>query len=155
MLLSRDLYTGLIQYVQAEAGTTPVFIRGTPNPPVADVDEWLSFDILSIIDGPCRRNTIERYIDIQIICFSKYATLRSDNKFVAIYDLADKYSRLFHKKDVMIKNTCIQFKENKIVPLDLRSVGDFAKDILQQLPPLHTLSVVLLNQGVINSTQEI
>lgn len=155
MLELKDLYTGLLQYIQKEAGDTPVFMRGVPNPSVADVDEWLSFDILSIIDGASRRNTIERYIDIQLICYSKYATHRSDNSFIAIYNLADKYGKLFHKKDVLIKNTCIQFKENKIVPLDLRSVGDFAKDILQQLPPLHTLSVVLLNQGMIHSSQEI
>ncbi len=123
-----------------------------PLPTIDGKDEWICFDILSMINGPARRNTVEMYIDTQITLYSLHAEHRSDKKFDAIYRLLDKYGSLFHRKDHVIKNTCIQFKENRIVPLDLRSTGDFAKEMLNQLPPLHTQSVVILNQGLISST---
>jgi hypothetical protein len=126
-------------------------VRGAPAQAVANLDEWIVFDILSIIDTPSQRHAIERAIDIQIICYSKHGIHRSDNKLDAVYRLADKYAAAFQSKDIMIKSTCISFKENRMVPLDLRSTGDFAKSQVNALPPLHTMSMVILNQGTINS----
>lgn len=146
-----DLYKELLAYVKAIDPNMPMQIRGTPPISQDNIDEWIVFDILSMLDGVARRNVVERYVEVQIICYSRYATLRADNKFDAIYSLTDKYNAAFHRKDLCIKNTCIQFKESRIVPLDLRSTSDFAKDILQNLPPLHTMSMVILNQGIISS----
>lgn len=152
MITNSELYLGLLSYVKAIDPLMPMQIRGIPAPPVAEANEWIVFDILSIIHSPARRHTVDINIDVQLICYSKHATHRTDNKFTAIYDLLDKYGAAFQRKDVVIKSTCIQFKENRIVPLDLRSTGDFAKEALNQLPPLHTQSVVILNQGLISST---
>lgn len=152
MITHAELYLGLLNYVRAIDPNMPMQVRGTPSPAVEEKDEWIVFDILSIINSPARRHTVDVNIDVQLICYSRYATHRKDNKFTAIYDLLDKYGSYFHRKDVVIKNTCIQFKENRIVPLDLRSTGDFAKEALNQLPVLHTQSVVILNQGLISSS---
>lgn len=149
-----ELHLGLLQYVQSIDPNMPMQVRGTPQQSLAELDEWIVFDILSMIDGPCRRHTIEKYIDVQIICYSKHGVHRKDNKFNAVYELCDKYAKAFHSKDLMIKSTCISFKENRIVPLDLRSTGDFAKSQVNALPPLHTMSMVILNQGTINSYTE-
>jgi hypothetical protein len=148
-----EIYLGLLKLVKAVDPDMTMVVRGMPMPTLDRKDEWMCFDILSIISQPCRRNTIETYVDIQLILYSLHAEHRSDKKFDAIYRLIDKYGDLFHQKDVTIKNTCIQFKENRIVPLDLRSTGDFAKEILNQLPALHTMSVVILNQGLISSSK--
>lgn len=152
MITYQEMYLGLLSYVKAVDPNMPMFVRGTPTPEYATANEWLSFEILSFIDSPARRHTVDKLVDVQLICYTKHATHRTDNDFTALYRLMDKYGPLFDRKDVRIKNTCIQFKENRIVPLDLRSVGDYAKDILNQLPPLHTLSTVILNQGLISST---
>lgn len=146
-----QLHLGLLAYVQAIDPLMPMQIRGTPTIAMEKLDEWITFDILSMMDGPCRRGTVEKYIDIQVILYARHGVHRKDNKFNAIYSLVDKYAPAFHSKDVMIKSSCISFKENRMVPLDLRSTGDFAKDQVNQLPPLHTTSMVILNQGVINS----
>ena len=146
-----ELHLGLLQYVQAIDLAMPMQVRGTPQQFLSDLDEWIVFDILSMIDGPCRRHSIEKYIDIQLICYSKHGVHRKDNKFNAIFEMVDKYAGAFAGKDLMIKSTCISFKENRIVPLDLRSTGDFAKSQVNALPSLHTMSMVILNQGTINS----
>lgn len=151
MLNKTELYLGLLAYVKAVDPAMTMMIRGTPTPSYDGLDEWLSFEVLSIVESPARRHTIDAVVDVQLICYSRTAGHRSDHDFAAIYRLMDKYGPIFHQKDVRIKNTCIQFKENRIVPLDLRSVGDYAKDILNQLPPLHTLSTVILNQGLVSS----
>jgi hypothetical protein len=151
MITYSELYLGLLNYVKAIDPAMPMFVRGTPTPSYEGVDEWISFEILSFMESPSRRHTVDMLVDVQLICYTRHATHRKDNKFTAQFDLMDKYGPLFHQKDVNIKNTCIQFKENRIVPLDLRSVGDYAKDIINQLPPLHTLSTVILNQGLISS----
>ena len=147
-----DIYLGLLQIVKAVDPNMPMVVPGIPVPSLEGKDEWISFNILSIINTPSRRTADEVLVDVQLIVYSLHAQHRSDRKFSAIYNLVDKYSSLFHKRDHVIKNTCIQFKENRIVPLDLRSIGDFAKEILNQLPTLHTLSTVILNQGLISSS---
>jgi hypothetical protein len=152
MITYADLYLGLLNYVKNVDPDMPMFVRGTPTPAYEGKNEWFSFEILSFMESPARRHTIDMTVDIQLVCYTRHATHRTDNDFTALYKLMDKYAPLFHQKDVIIKNTCIQFKENRIVPLDLRSVGDYAKDILNQLPPLHTLSTVILNQGLISSS---
>ena len=149
-----ELHLGLLRYVQSIDPNMSMQIRGTPVQSLVDLNEWIVFDILSMMDGPCRRHTIEKYIDVQLICYSKHGIHRTDNKFNAIYEMVDKYAGAFHSKDLVIKSTCISFKENRIVPLDLRSTGDFAKSQVNQLPPLHTMSMVILNQGTINSYTE-
>lgn len=151
MLSFTELYLGLLNHVKAVDPNMAMQIRGTPSPELKDKNEWIVFDILSFVDSPARRFTIDMMVDVQLICYSRYATHRTDNRFTGIYDMADKYASIFHRKDIRIKNTCIQFKENRIVPLDLRSTGDFTKDSLNQLPPLHVQSIVILNQGLISS----
>jgi len=146
-----ELHLGLLDYVQKIDPAMPMVIRGAPMISLDGLDEWIVFDILSMADGIARRNVVERYIDVQLICYSRYATQRKDNKFNSVYSLSDKYAPHFNRKEIMIKSSCIQFKENRMVPLDLRSTGDFAKDILNSLPQLHTMSMVILNQGTINS----
>lgn len=150
MIQHADLFLGLLAYVKAADPDMPMFIRGTPVPSYEGKNEWLSFEILSINNGAARINANEVTVDIQCTCYSRTATHRTDNSFTAIYTLADKYGALFHQRNVRLKNTCIQFKENKIIPLDLRSTGDYAAQALNQLPPLSTLSVVILNQGIIS-----
>lgn len=149
-----ELHLGLLKYVQSIDPTMSMQVRGTPQQSLVDLDEWIVFDILSMIDLPGPRNTIQKIIDIQLICYSKHGVHRKDNKFNAIFELADKYAKAFHSKDLMIKSTCITFKENRMVPLDLRSTGDFAKSQVNALPPLHTMSMVILNQGTIHSYTE-
>lgn len=146
-----EIYLGLLEYVQKADPSMPMVIRGTPTISLDKLNEWIVFDVLSMVDGAARRGVVELYIDVQLICYSRHAVHRTDNKFDSIYTLADKYSPLFHRKDIMIKSSCIQFKENKMVPLDLRSTGDFASNILNSLPVLNTMSMVILNQGIINS----
>lgn len=147
-----DIYLGLLKLVKAVDPNMPMIIPGMPAPTLEGKNEWVSFNILSIINTPCRRSAEEAVVDIQLIVYSLHAQHRTDKKMTAIYALLDKYGPIFHKRDHVIKSTCIQFKENRIVPLDLRSVGDFAKEILNQLPTLHTLSTVILNQGLISSS---
>lgn len=149
-----DIYKGLLDIVHKLDPNVVLQVRGIPTETLVDIDEWISFDILAFIDMPSRRNVIDRVVDIQTTCYSRHAVHRSDKKFGAHYALATKYGALFHKKDILIKNTCIQFKENRIVPLDLRSTGFFANNISNPTPLLNTQAIVILNQGVISSSTE-
>jgi hypothetical protein len=149
-----EIYTGLLSLVKSLDPSVVMQVRGVPTDSIADLDEWISFDILAFIDMPSRRNVIDRVIDIQTTCYTRHAVHRGDKKFGAHYALATKYGALFHKKDILIKNTCIQFKENRIVPLDLRSTGFFASNTSNPTPLLNTQAIVILNQGVISSNIE-
>lgn len=149
-----DIYKGLLAIVRNADPNMVMQVRGVPTDSLVDIDEWISFDILAFIDMPSRRNVIDRVVDIQTTCYTRHAVHRSDKKFGAHYALSTKYGALFHKKDVLIKNTCIQFKENRIVPLDLRSTGFFANNISNPTPLLNTQAIVILNQGVISSSTE-
>ena len=146
-----EIHLGLLQYVQAIDPNMSMQVRGVPPQSLETLEEWIVFDILSIMESPSRRHTVDIAVDIQLICYSKYGVHRKDRQFDAPYRLLDKYAAAFHSKDIMIKSTCISFKENRIVPLDLRSTGDFAKNQVNALPPLQLMSMVILNQGIINS----
>lgn len=149
-----ELYLGLLKLVSEVKPDMAMVIRGTPAPQLSSLDEWISFELLSLHDLPARVDTVYKVLDIQLTCYARHGTLRADKRFGAHFGLADVYGKVFHKRNIQIKNTCIQFKENRMVPLDLRSTGDYAAEITNSLPQLHTQSVVILNQGIISSTVE-
>jgi len=153
MITYSDLYLGLLKYVKAVDEAMPIFIRGTPIPSYEGHNEWIAFEVVGFLEHPTRVFSIDMDVDIQLICYTRHATHRTDNKFTAMYSLLDKYAPLFHSKDVLIKDTCIQFKENRIVPLDLRTQTMYSKDYADSQSSTHILATVILNQGLISSTR--
>jgi len=151
---STEIRLGLLKKIKEIDPSMPICIRGMQAPKLEGLPEWIAFEVLYQGSAPSRRGVISKEIDVQITVYTRHAEYRSDKKFTAISDLEDKYGAIFHQKDICIKSSCISFQENRIVPLDLRSIGDFAKDIIQQEPPLHTLASVILNTGFINSYKE-
>lgn len=146
-----DVYLGLAKRVQDTFPGLPLALKGMPQPDLSHADDFIDFQVLSFLESPARTHTVDLDLTIQIMCYAKHAERRADNKIARVFELADMAVAAFQRKDVVIKDTCILFKEARIIPLDLRSIGDFSKVIYQQSPPLDFMCAVVLIDGCVGS----
>jgi hypothetical protein len=135
---------------QAIFPTAPLIIKGTQYPS-QDVPEFMMIDLLAHTTVPHHRYTQCVKFTLQMVCYSLPGNMRTDGKFFRHLEMADAVKAAMDNLVIPVtnKNTCIELHECKITPLDLRSLGDFAKDIYANTPPLHLLSTVLILDGVI------
>jgi hypothetical protein len=144
-----DIYLGLANIVALLLPNAPVFLKGMANPSVNGKDEWAAFELLYSMPITIRKNAQGRKIAVQITAYSAHAEHRADKKVNRVYELGDIYKEAFHQKDILLKSSCIQFKESIIKYIDLRSLSDFSKQIYQNSPPLHLMASVIITEGII------
>lgn len=146
-----DIYLSIAAAVQSVAPTRLMLAKGYPQPPLTGVEEWVSYALVSIQEMPSEGHAVLQDISIQVTSFSVHAHLRSDRKIGRVFEMADQYAKAFRRKSVRANNSCIMFKEPRIIPLDLASAGDFSKIAYQQSPSLDTMSTVMLIDALVGS----
>ncbi len=130
--------------------TMPLIIKGAPAPLLENKEEWVQFDFLSSFPIPAHAPEKRNALYMQVICFSRHAHLRLDRSIVAPWTLAEKYSDALTNLTVKVpvgdssETSCFRIHEAKQVYLDLKSSGEFSKQIYLPSVPLDTHCVVLL-----------
>jgi hypothetical protein len=126
-------------------------IKGIPAQSKEGSYEWLSLDLLSSIEVATQtiQNSDKRLI-FQLTCFSKHSEYRPDNDFTAPWKLASKFKGILHRAKYPIQNTCLKFLDTKMTYLDLRSSGDYAKELYQSSPLLQTHAVLITASALIS-----
>jgi hypothetical protein len=132
----------------------PFVIRGVQYP--TQYDDFLEVNVLNITPQTSSRWRKFVKFAVEIKCFSKHTNIRGDNngEIDPHFTLAKPYIDLLNQRRHIINNTCIQFNEPKIVNLDLKSLGDFAKSADQQSPSLNLFVLAIQITGTINRTKE-
>ena len=127
-----------------------IFIPGWPHPDISNADDWLEFFILSGDRYASRVIDDKRAISLEIIVYSIHASSRKhDRKTNNELTISDAILPIFDQKRFLVKDSAIQLKEAKMVPLDLRSMGDFAEKVKQRAPDLNVNTAVILIDGEI------
>lgn len=146
-----DIYTELASVIQDVMPEIIMLLRGEPIPKIGSVEEWIQFDFLS--NYPIASQTKRKFDDwcnFQVTCYSMHSEYRVDHKFSRPYELASIYKPAINRKNYPIKNTCIKFYDATMQYLDLRSSGDFSKEIYQNNPSLQVHSTVLTSRARIS-----
>ena len=150
MISASEIYLALGKHIRSVVDV-PLVVRSVPQESKEQWDDWVAYELLSIVDSPARTHTVDRVVTIQIIIYSRHTEKRRDNKLTANLELADTIYTAVNRRNVPLKDSCIQLKDAKMVTMDLRSIGDFAKGIYQQSPSLDLQSTVLLIDGIIST----
>lgn len=146
-----DIYTGVAKIIRALDPAMTVVLRGQPIPKIGTKEEWLQFDFLS--QYPIASQTTLKYdewCNFQLSCYSVHAEYRADRSFTRPYEIGETYKQLINRKSYPIKDTCIQFFDATMQYLDLRSSGDFSKEIYQNNPSLQVHSTVITSRARIS-----
>lgn len=131
-----ELYLGMAKIIRDVDPNIPLILKGMPHPELADYPDFLAFDLLNETEKPTRNQDGDKMFNIQLACNSAHAEYRADRKITAPYDIATIYKPYIHRANHMIKNTCFRTLDAKITYLDLRSAGDYSKQIYQNSPSL-------------------
>jgi hypothetical protein len=119
-----------------------------------DAEEFVSFNGLALYDIRSRADTEAYRVFVEVIAYSKQAPYRADKKFMRVWEIAQAYRNLLSQKRIVVESTCVQFKEARLMSLDLNSLGDFAQAIDQQSPALGLDAVVIEVEGIITQVKE-
>lgn len=136
------------------AGVDPLIklsVKQAMIPTLVDSDDWVTFDLLSVVQYASRWSHEEDHIMLQIVTYSKHAEFRVDKSPGAIYTLTDKYKNVLNQVTMPIegKDWCVQWKEPRVSFIDNRLMGDFSKVIYQQSPEMKTMSGVIFIEGTV------
>jgi hypothetical protein len=125
-------------------------MKGATATPLKDADDWAQFQLLNSFELPLSttQNSYRRVL-LQLSCYSKIQQYRADAKFDAPWTLARKYKCLMHRKNIRIENTCLKIQDSKMIYMDLKASGDYAKEIYQSSPSLQIHSVVITSTALI------
>lgn len=128
-----------------------VDIKGIPAQSKDGVSDWLSVDLLNSLEMATQTTeNSDRRLLFQITCFSKHAEYRIDKEFIAPWKLANRFKPVLHRAAYPIQNTCLKFLDTKMMYLDLRSSGDYAKELYQSSPVLQTHAVLITASAIIS-----
>ena len=126
-------------------------IKGIPALSKEGVSDWLSVDLLNSLEVATQTvANSDRRLLFQITCFSKHAEYRIDKEFTAPWKLANRFKPVLHRAAYPIQNTCLKFLDTKMMYLDLRSSGDYAKELYQSSPVLQTHAVLMTASAIIS-----
>lgn len=131
--------------------TILVDIKGIPAQSKEGLEEWVSIDLLNSMEQPSQ--TLEhsnKHLLFQLTCFSMHAEYRQDRDFVAPWKLSNKFKPVIHRARYSIDTSCLKFQDVKIIYLDLRSSGDYAKELYQSSPILQTHAVLMTAHAIIS-----
>jgi hypothetical protein len=128
----------------------PMFIPGWPHPDLSKYDDWLEYFILSGDRHPSRLQDDKRDFSLQIIVYSIHGGSRkNDRKLNNELAISDAILPTFDQQRFLVSGSDVQLKEAKVIPLDLRSMGDFAEKVKQRAPDLNVNTAVILVDGCI------
>ena len=147
-----DLFLQLHKMVYECIPEMKMVIKGMRFP--TDVEEFVVYNDLGLYGMASRKDVRAERIFVEVIAYSKHADQRKDQKIKRAWSIAKQYYDLFNKARVRIENTCVQFKEPRLMALDLKSLGDFAQSIDQQSPALNLDAVVMEVEGIIIQSKE-
>ena len=138
-----ELYLGLAKIVSKVDTSIPILLKGMPFPNLDEVPDFIAFDLLNEVERRTQSLDGDRIYSVQLSCHSLHAEYRADKKFSAPYDLAYKYKPFLHRATHIIKSSCFRTLDAKITYLDLRSTGDYSKQIYQTSPSLKIHTCVI------------
>lgn len=126
-------------------------IKGIPATVKKDKEEWISLDLINSLEQASQSIAgSDKTLLFQISCFSKHSEYREDKKFTAPWDLSEKLKPFLHRAKYVIESSCLKFLDTKMMYLDLRSSGDFAKESYQNSPILQTHCVLITSRAIIS-----
>jgi hypothetical protein len=146
MLTHAELFLGIQKEVAELHLDMPIAVKGLKLP--LDKEEWITFNDLSVYPMRSRTDTVNRRVSIEIICYAKHAQFRADGNFKRAWEMAEDYFNLLNQARMIIKSSCIQFREARLIYLDHKSLGDFAEHIDQQSPNLNLDAILLEVEGI-------
>jgi hypothetical protein len=126
-------------------------IKGMPAAEKKDAEQWISIDLLNSLEQASQSIAgSDKTLLFQLTCFSKHSEYREDRKFTGPWDLANLMKPYMHRAKYIIETSCLKFLDTKMIYLDLRSSGDFAKESYQNSPILQTHCVLITSRAIIS-----
>ena len=101
----------------------PMTIPGAEYPKGAD--SFVKFSMLAIAPSPARPEQSRSFLSVEILCYHKHGALAEDGKIYGHLELAQHFINLFHQTRIMVNTSCLQFREAKLIALDLKALGQF------------------------------
>ena len=148
-----QLNAAIHQLIETHVPAMKYRIAGVPYK-LGEEEEWIEAKNLSMYTIPNRKDSRFERIYVEILCYSFEGQLRKDKNWNRVWEIADTYATLLSQLRFSVESSCIQLKEPRSIFLDLRSLGDFAKNIEQQSPLLHTQCVAIGCEGLILQPKE-
>lgn len=136
-------------YTQALLGPIPedrIYLPGMAHPSLDASTEWIQFNVLNSEGLPSRVIDYKSSFFLEIIIYVLHVGFRERKNLYRYRELVQIYKDLFNQKRFDADGTCLQFREGRIMYLDLNSLGDFASNIRQRSPSANVNSVDLLWQ---------
>ncbi len=146
MLTHAELFLGIQKEINDLDPGMPMAVKGLKLP--QETEEWVTFNDLSVYPFRSRKDTINHRISIELICYAKHAQYRQDQNFKRAWEMVDPYFQLLNQGRFIVKSSCIQFREARLIYLDHKSLGDFAEHIDQQSPNLNLDAILLEVEGI-------
>ena len=128
----------------------PIVVPGADNP---KADAFVKYSTLLAAPKVARPEQTRLLLHVELMCYHVHANAVSKGVVGRIFGhlwLAQKFVHLYHQRRLLINNTCLQFTEARMIPMDLKSVGQFSQAGNQASSPLNLNVAVIESFATIN-----
>lgn len=149
MINFTEINTYLLNEVRllAAADGIPISVVGASYP---KEDAFIKYSTLLVAPRLSRPGQIRTLLHVELMCYHRHAGDATNGKVFGHLEMAQRYIHLYHQRRVNINNTCLQFTEARMIPLDLKAVGQFSQAGSQPSSSLNLNVAVIESYANIN-----